>query len=85
MNILRTFLITPGLFKVSNEVQEDESSLVTVSLHRPSSLLCHVSLILSSGSEIHVEEFWEAGEHSLTFRAPVTEAERWDILDRGPR
>ena len=85
MNILQTFLITLECFKVSNELQDDSSSLVTVSLHGPSSLLCHVSLILSSGSEIHVEEFWAAGEHSVTFRPPVTEAERWDILDRGPR
>ena len=58
-------------FKVSNELQDDSSSLVTVSLHSPSSLLCHVSLILSSGSEIHVEEFWEAGDHTITFRPGI--------------
>ena len=79
------FQLRPNCFKVSNEVQDDLSSVVTVSLAQPSSLLCHVSLILSSGSELHVEEFWGAGDHTVTFRPPATQAEEWDLFDRGPR
>ena len=68
-----------------NELQADLSSQVVVSLGKPSGLLCHVSLILSTDTEIHVKEFWASGDHLVTFSPPQTEAEEWDLTVRGPR
>ena len=58
---------------------------MVVSLAEPDGLLCHVSLILSTDTEVHVKEFWEAGEHQVTFSAPTSKAEEWDLVSRGPR
>jgi len=71
--------------KVHSEVADDQSTTVTISLDGPDSLLCHISLILSTGSEIHVKEFWSSGSHEVKFSPPKTEAEQWDVIQRGPR
>jgi len=71
--------------KVTNELQDDNSTIVTIHLAGPGSLLCHTSFILSSGSEIHLKEIWDEGQHELTFTTPTSPAEEWDILERGPR
>ena len=73
------------LSQVRHDLQPDRSSAVLVSLDQPDGLLCHVSLILSTDSEVHVKEFWGSGDHVVTFSAPQTEAEEWDVLVRGPR
>ena len=67
------------------EVQPDRSSLVVISLDQPAGLLCHISLILATDTELHVKEFWGSGEHTLTFTPPETRAEEWDLVERGPR
>ena len=67
------------------EVQPDRSSLVVISLDQPDGLLCHLSLILSTDTELYVKEFWRSGEHRVTFTAPETRAEEWDLVERGPR
>ena len=67
------------------EVQSDQSSLVVISLDQPAGLLCHLSIILSTDTELHVKEFWASGEHRVTFAPPTTRAEEWDLLERGPR
>ena len=71
--------------QVRNEVQPDQSSLVVISLDQPAGLLCHLSVILSTDTEVKVKEFWGSGEHSLTFAPPETRAEEWDLVERGPR
>ena len=68
-----------------NELKEDLSSVVVVSLGQPHGLLCHLALILSTDTEVHVKEFWASGEHLVTFSPPETEAEEWDVTVRGPR
>ena len=78
-------LKTKANVQVRSGVTEDNSTHVVFTLKEPESLLCHVSFVVSSGSEVFVKEMWTQGEHLITFAPPKTEAEVWDMLERGPR
>jgi len=71
--------------KIQNEILVDNSTIVSVHLGKPGNLLCHASFIFSSGSEVFVKELWQEGTHQVPFSSPTTEAEMWDMLERGPR
>ena len=89
------------LYQASNKLQEDNSTVVTITVGDAGGLLCHVSVIVSSANQvstnrtfnflmlmtiqIHINEYWGTGEHVVTFDAPSSEAETWDIIERGPR
>jgi len=71
--------------KVKSEILPDNRTSLSVHLGNPGALLCHSSFIFSSGSEVFVKELWVEGEHQVIFSAPSTEAEIWDMMERGPR
>ena len=58
---------------------------VVVSLLGPASLLCHTSFVITSAQQTLVKEWWLPGEHRVELETPVGPAERWDLLERGPR
>jgi len=71
--------------KIQSVIKDDKSTDVIINLGKPGGLLCHSSFLLSSGSEVFLKELWKQGEHVVTFSPPTTDAEVWDMMERGPR
>ena len=46
---------------------------------------CTVAYIIATDSEYHVKEYWLSGEKKVSFKTPKTDAETWDLMERGPR
>jgi hypothetical protein len=47
--------------------------------------LCRSAFIVSVDAATKVSEFFVSGEKEIRLPAPKTEAEVWDLYERGPR
>ena len=58
---------------------------LNINLQDSESLTCAEAMIIATDSQFFVKEFFISGNHKVTFDAVETEAEKWDLFERGPR